>query len=153
MTELDMFMQHVESSLDDIVKKLDIVISNTTKKPKKTGEKKQTDMLLETQFEEVLAYWNEKFGKNLKKSKCHRDPIIARLKEGFTVDEFKTVIGNKIDDPWFKKTPRYFLPSTLFGTKMDTYLNCGVCRDVEPEQEALNAYQDDLLRGMEDNGL
>jgi len=129
MEEFDILRAEVMSALSEINEKIDMIIENTTKKKRKPSDKKQEDMLLESQFEEVLEYWNKKFGKNLKKSKCHRDPILARLKEGFSVDEFKAVIANKIDDPWFKKTPRYFLPATLFGTKMDTYLNAGVCHD------------------------
>ena len=50
--------------------------------------------------------------------------IRARLKEGFTVEDFKVVIEKKCDD-WLgnEKMERYLRPETLFGTKFEGYLN------------------------------
>lgn len=74
---------------------------------------------------EILNYLNLKTGKKYTgRSKAQREHIIARLKEGYTVDEFKTVIDNKVkawghDD----KMRQYLRPETLFSTKFETYLN------------------------------
>lgn len=75
--------------------------------------------------EEIFRYLNDKTGKNYTgRSKAQRDHIIARLKEGYTVDEFKKVIDNKVaawkGDP---KMDQYLRPETLFSTKFETYLN------------------------------
>ena len=50
--------------------------------------------------------------------------IRARLKEGFTVDDFKTVIDKKAAH-WARDgdMQRYLRPETLFGTKFEGYLN------------------------------
>ena len=75
--------------------------------------------------EEIFRYLNDKTGKNYTgRSKAQRDHIIARLKEGYTVEEFKKVIDNKTaawkGDP---KMDQYLRPETLFSTKFETYLN------------------------------
>ena len=46
------------------------------------------------------------------------------MKEGFTVDDFKTVIKKKFDE-WGndKQMSKYLRPETLFGTKFEGYLN------------------------------
>lgn len=49
--------------------------------------------------------------------------IKARLNEGFTVDDFKTVIKKKADE-WKGTEMAVFLrPETLFGAKFESYLN------------------------------
>lgn len=81
---------------------------------------------------EILNYLNLRTGKKYTgRSKAQREHIIARLKEGYTVDEFKTVIDNKVkawghDD----KMRQYLRPETLFSTKFETYLN-----DTETERQ------------------
>lgn len=50
--------------------------------------------------------------------------INARLKEHFTLEDFKIVIDNKTKE-WLndKKMCQYLRPETLFGTKFESYLN------------------------------
>ena len=74
---------------------------------------------------DIVEYLNEKAGKNFKAgSKTTASHISARLSEGYTVDDFKTVIDNKVaewgNDP---KMSQYLRPETLFGTKFEGYLN------------------------------
>ena len=74
---------------------------------------------------EIVSYLNEKLHKNYKPTtpKTVRD-IKARFKEGFTVEDFKTVIDAKILE-WGKdqRMKIYLRPETLFGTKFEGYLN------------------------------
>lgn len=75
--------------------------------------------------QEVISYLNEKSGKDFKtKTKTTISHIKARVKEGFTVDDFKKVIDIKVskwkNDPKMKD---YIRPETLFGTKFEGYLN------------------------------
>ena len=53
-----------------------------------------------------------------------RSFIRARLREGFTVDDFKTVIDKKAR-AWLgnRDMQKYLRPETLFGTKFESYLN------------------------------
>ncbi|CDD67566.1 putative phage replication protein [Eggerthella sp. CAG:368] len=74
---------------------------------------------------EIVDYLNEKantsYRSSSKNTKAH---IRARLKEGFTVQDFKTVIDGRIK-AW-AKDPRmceYIRPDTLFGSKFESYLN------------------------------
>lgn len=78
-----------------------------------------------TVVREVIAYLNEKAGKNYKASSKHSASLInARLKEGFSVEDFKRVIDNKVADWKPRKDMEIYLrPETLFGTKFEGYLN------------------------------
>ena len=78
----------------------------------------------------VIDYLNKQAGTAYKaSSKETRKLIGARMNEGFTEDDFKTVIDNKVAE-WGKppkageKDMRPFIrPVTLFGTKFEAYLN------------------------------
>jgi uncharacterized phage protein (TIGR02220 family) len=77
--------------------------------------------------EEIIGYLNEKSGKNFRPNSQHAVATIkARLKEGFTVDDFKRVIDEKCPE-WkiSAKYCKYLRPETLFGNKFDSYLNEG----------------------------
>lgn len=74
---------------------------------------------------EIIDYLNNICGKNFKiNSKATVRKIEARLKEGFTVEDFQRVIDKKasqwLNDPHWSK---YLRPETLFGTKFESYLN------------------------------
>lgn len=66
----------------------------------------------------------------------HAQTHQARLKEGFTVDEFKLVIDKKCSD-WLnnRDMAQYLRPETLFGPKFESYLNAKVRPQTNP-----NAY-------------
>lgn len=73
----------------------------------------------------IVEYLNEKAGTHYKASTAKTKSLInARLKEGFTIDDFKTVIDKKVKE-WLKdvKMAKYIRPETLFGTKFEGYLN------------------------------
>lgn len=73
----------------------------------------------------IIEYLNKKSGKNFKPSSQKTKLCIsARIKEGFSIDDFKTVIDNKVKD-WINKSDmvEYLRPETLFGTKFEGYLN------------------------------
>ncbi|OMC81829.1 hypothetical protein BK128_21400 [Viridibacillus sp. FSL H7-0596] len=76
-------------------------------------------------FETILNYLNEQAGTRYKCTAKNTQKLIkARLNEGFTINEFKSVIDNKVKiwlhDP---EMNRYLRPETLFGTKFEGYLN------------------------------
>lgn len=75
-------------------------------------------------IKDIVDYLNEKAGTKYRVGKDTKRHITARLNEGYTVDDFKTVIDKKVDE-WLgdAKMAQYLRPSTLFGTKFDTYLN------------------------------
>lgn len=57
------------------------------------------------------------------KSKTTQSHIKARFDEGFTVDDFITVIDKKCAEWIGTDFEQYLRPSTLFGTKFEGYLN------------------------------
>lgn len=78
-----------------------------------------------TEIKEIIDYLNSKTGKSYTgKTKAHREHIIARLKDGFSVEDFKKVIDNQVN-AWGsdEKMKTYIRPETLFCGKFETYLN------------------------------
>lgn len=78
-----------------------------------------------SEFKEIVSYLNEKTKKNFKHStKDTQKHINARLKEGYTVEDFKKVIDIKCRE-WLSDTKmsQYLRPATLFGTNFESYLN------------------------------
>lgn len=74
---------------------------------------------------QVIAYLNQQTGKNFKESTGLTKRLIkAREREGFTIDDFKTVIDIKSAE-WKSdvKMFEYLRPETLFGSKFEGYLN------------------------------
>lgn len=74
---------------------------------------------------EIISYLNEKAGTRYKPTTAKtKSAIKARLSEGFTIDDFKTVIDKKCAE-WIgdEKMEKYLRPETLFGTKFEGYLN------------------------------
>lgn len=72
----------------------------------------------------IVEYLNEKSGRNFKPSIAKTKSVInARIKEGFTLDDFKIVIDKKCADWMGKDYEKYIRPQTLFGTKFEAYLN------------------------------
>lgn len=74
---------------------------------------------------DIIDYLNHKTYASYKPTTGKTQKIIqARLKEGFTVADFKQVIDLKtaewLHDPEWSK---YLRPETLFGTKFESYLN------------------------------
>ena len=49
--------------------------------------------------------------------------MLARLDEGYTVDDCKRVINTKFAEWNETEQAKYIRPETLFGTKFDMYLN------------------------------
>ena len=74
----------------------------------------------------IVAYLNEKTGKNFKPSTDDTvKKINARLSEGYTEEEFKRVIDIKVKE-WIKdpKMSKYLCPETLFRpSRFEKYLN------------------------------
>lgn len=72
----------------------------------------------------IIDYLNSKLKTKYRHTtKSIQSHIRARLREGFTVDDFKTVIDKK-KRAWFgTEWQKYLRPDTLFGSKFQCYLN------------------------------
>ena len=72
----------------------------------------------------IVDYLNQKTGRKYNaRTTATRKHICARMKEGYTIDDFRAVIDNRVrawsNDPKMKE---YLRPETLFGQKFDGYL-------------------------------
>lgn len=108
---------------------------STTNNPstKDSSTKINKNLLLEKSAFEIIEYLNLKTGKNFRSStKITIRLIKARLSEGFTVEDFKTVIDNMKYKWTGTKFQQYLVPTTLFGNKFETYLN----QERKPEKES-----------------
>lgn len=75
-------------------------------------------------YKEIINYLNMILDSNYKyTTKKTQDCIKARLNEGFTVDDFKTVIDKKAKEWLGTDMEKYLRPETLFGNKFEGYLN------------------------------
>lgn len=72
----------------------------------------------------IIDYLNEKADKKYRaNNKSTQKHINARLKEGYTVEDFKIVIDKKCTEWKNTEMEQYLRPETLFGTKFEGYLN------------------------------
>ena len=98
-------------------------------------EDKEKDNNIYVPYKEIISYLNEKTGKKLRWDvKSNQKEIKARFNEGYTLDDFKTVIDKKYHE-WGRKPTKeelqrgvndmriYLRPKTLFGSNFDVYLN------------------------------
>lgn len=75
-------------------------------------------------YRDVIDYLNQRAGKNYKSTtKKNQTVIRARTDEGFSLDDFKRVIDNKVAEWKGTNMEKYLRPETLFGTKFEGYLN------------------------------
>ena len=80
--------------------------------------------ILSASCSEIISYLNEKAGTKYKHTtKSTQTKIHARMAEGFTIDDFKTVIDRQCNKWKGTNMAEYLRPETLFGTKFEGYLN------------------------------
>ncbi|HEM3710160.1 TPA: conserved phage C-terminal domain-containing protein [Streptococcus suis] len=110
----------VENTLSEVQKVHTIKTENT-----KT-ENNNNKLLI---CKEVISYLNLKAKKNFKfDTASHHKFIKARLKEGYTLEDFKKVV-DIMSAKWIgTEYEQYLQPQTLFGNKMDNYLNTTIPR-------------------------
>ena len=76
-------------------------------------------------YKEIIDYLNKKTGRRFPATaKRNREPIHARWREGYRLEDFKRVIDNKCFS-WGNspKMSPFLRPKTLFGPKFVDYLN------------------------------
>ena len=102
-------------------------------------------------YVEVVDYLNSKIGsKYMATSKATREKIHARIEDGFTLDDFKTVIDKKADEWIGTEQEKFLRPETLFGTKFEGYLNQNI---IKSKKQSSNPFLEMLKEGdNEQNG-
>lgn len=76
------------------------------------------------EIKEVVQYLNDRLGTKYRyQAKGTRGYIHARLEEGYTLDDFKTVIDKKFEEWNGTDMEKFLRPETLFAGKFESYLN------------------------------
>ena len=120
----------VENTLSEVQKVHTIKTENT-----KT-ENNNNKLLI---CKEVISYLNLKAKKNFKvDTASHQKFIKARLKEGYVLEDFKKVVDIMVAKWEGTEYEQYLQPQTLFGNKMDNYLNQPMTRKVHSFQSAVD---------------
>jgi len=127
---LDVLNGSVESTFQEVQKVHTIKTENT-----KT-ENNNNKLLI---CKEVISYLNLKAKKNFKvDTASHQKFIKARLKEGYVLEDFKKVVDIMVAKWQGTEYEQYLQPQTLFGNKMDNYLNQPMPRKVHSFQSAVD---------------
>lgn len=120
----------VENTLSEVQKVHTIKTENT-----KT-ENNNNKLLI---CKEVISYLNLKAKKNFKvDTASHQKFIKARLKEGYVLEDFKKVVDIMVAKWKGTEYEQYLQPQTLFGNKMDNYLNQPMPRKAQSFQSAVD---------------
>jgi uncharacterized phage protein (TIGR02220 family) len=98
--------------------------SDADSKSRKKNPESKADKYAK-EIEDVVLYLNEKADKHfLVRNGSTQKLIRARLEEGRSVGDFKTIIDNKVKQWLGTENDKYLRPETLFAAKhFDSYLN------------------------------
>ena len=120
----------VENTLSEVQKVHTIKTENT-----KT-ENNNNKLLI---CKKVISYLNLRAKKNFKvDTASHQKFIKARLKEGYVLEDFKKVVDVMVVKWKGTEYEQYLQPQTLFGNKMDNYLNQSIPRKAQSFQSAVD---------------
>lgn len=90
-------------------------------------------------YQEIINYLNERLNSHYKvTTNKTQSQIRARFNEGFTLEDFKTVIDKKINEWYGTPMQKYLRPETLFGTKFEGYLNQEDCKSFKDISNMIN---------------
>ena len=103
--------------------------------------------------DEIIQHLNMRAGTKYKSNTAKTKQLInARLNEGFTLEDFKTVIDKKCVEWCGTEYEKYLRPNTLFGTKFESYLNQNVVKPKSKKGDAIDAVKDLYMKYGGDNG-
>ena len=142
---LDALNGSVESTFQEVQKVHHGSVENTLSEVQKVHTIKTENTKTENNnnklsiCKEVISYLNLKAKKNFKvDTASHQKFIKARLKEGYVLEDFKKVVDIMVAKWKGTEYEQYLQPQTLFGNKMDNYLNQPMPRKVHSFQSAVD---------------
>lgn len=96
--------------------------SNKEVTTKEEGKKEKNERIDDIIY--IVEYLNSVTGFHYKpSSKKTQTCITSRFKEGFSIDDFTSVIDKKVSEWIDTEYEKYLRPETLFGNKFESYLN------------------------------
>ena len=143
------YISAVDGTVNSTVSELEILQSGTVNNTVSELEILQTNKTNNNEIDnnnnkllickEVISYLNLKAKKNFKvDTASHQKFIKARLKEGYVLEDFKKVVDIMVAKWKGTEYEQYLQPQTLFGNKMDNYLNQPMLRKVHSFQSAVD---------------
>lgn len=128
------YISAVDGTVNSTVSELEILQSGTVNNTVSELEILQTNKIDNNEtdnnnnklsiYKEIISYLNLKAKKNFKvNTASHHKFIKARLKEGYVLEDFKKVVDIMVAKWKGTEYEQYLQPQTLFGNKMDNYLN------------------------------
>ena len=143
------YISAVDGTVNSTVSELEILQSGTVNNTVSELEILQTNKTNNNEIDnnnnklsickEVISYLNLKAKKNFKvDTASHQKFIKARLKEGYVLEDFKKVVDIMVAKWKGTEYEQYLQPQTLFGNKMDNYLNQPMPRKVHSFQSAVD---------------
>lgn len=96
--------------------------ANVSRADKEEDKEEDKDNL----YSQVVSHLNEKAGTKYRAVSARTQKVInARLAEGYTLEDFVTVIDKKCAEWLGTDWEKFLRPETLFGPKFENYLNAG----------------------------
>lgn len=143
------YISAVDGTVNSTVSELEILQSGTVNNTVSELEILQTNKTDNNEIDnnnnklsickEIILYLNLKAKKNFKvNTASHQKFIKARLKEGYVLEDFKKVVDIMVAKWKGTEYEQYLQPQTLFGNKMDNYLNQSMPRKAQSFQSAVD---------------
>lgn len=102
----------------------------------------------------VIDYLNAKCGKKYRYSDSNNEIIRARLHEGFTEEDFYTVIDNKAQEWLGTNMEIYLRPVTIFcKSKFEGYLNQRLIAKKGKTAQMLDSFMDELAEWQQEQEM
>lgn len=122
-------MANASNNMASKVSKVSKVKDSKVKESKEEKSKRKDSTNNAELIKPIIDYLNQSAGTRYRYTSNKTQTLIkARLKEGFTLDDFKTVISKKTEEWLGSEMEKYLRPETLFGSKFEGYLNQKVTR-------------------------
>ena len=116
--------ENVKYGMDTVSEKEEYGINTNCIDTTDTDSITDADNNILPEIKEIIQYLNDVCGTRYRyQTKGTQEHINARLKEGYTVDDFKMVIDKKFEEWHGTDMEKFLRPETLFAGKFESYLN------------------------------
>lgn len=129
--------ENVKYSIDTVSGREEYGINTKCMDTTDTDSITDADNNILPEIKEIIQYLNDVCGTRYRyQTKGTQEHINARLKEGYTVDDFKMVIDKKFEEWNGTDMEKFLRPETLFAGKFESYLNQKIVKKTYQSQTA-----------------
>lgn len=129
--------ENVKYGMDTVSGKEEYGINTNCMDTTDTDSITDADNNILPEIKEIIQYLNDRCGTRYRyQTKGTQEHINARLKEGYTVDDFKMVIDKKFEEWHGTDMEKFLRPETLFAGKFESYLNQKIVKKTYQSQTA-----------------